>query len=88
MNDQRRKAVEALKNRLDNLKLEFDAIYDALSNIQSEEEDARDAMPESLQLSERYEAAEAACDALGNAISEMENMDFNDITGYLSEAQS
>lgn len=56
MNNTRRKSLRALMDRLEDIKSE-------LEEIQSEEEDYRDNIPENLQGSERYEKAE---DAISN----------------------
>lgn len=65
MNRIRRKAIAALMSRLDDIRTQ-------LEDIQSEEEDARDAIPENLWGTERYEMAEAACDALESAVYALE----------------
>lgn len=41
--------------------------------VQSREEDYRDNMPENLQESDRYHTAEDACDAMGDAISNLDD---------------
>ena len=60
MNKIRRKALADIQEQLETLKEELEA-------LKEEEEDYRDNMPENLQGSERYEAAESACDNLDNA---------------------
>lgn len=52
-----------------------DIINTAVENLElllEEEEDARDNIPESLQNSERYERADAACDAIQSSIDSLE----------------
>lgn len=50
--------------------------------LHDEEEEYKDNMPENLQSSERYEKAEAAVDALGSAVSSLE-----EVLDYIEEAQ-
>ena len=65
MNRERRKALAAIRNQLYDL-------HDLLEEIQQEEEEYRDNIPENLQGSERYERADEACDNLFSAISSLE----------------
>lgn len=67
MNKTRRKALKALMDQLEDIK-------SSLEEIQSEEEDYRDNIPENLQGSERYEIADAACDNLSDAVSSLEDV--------------
>lgn len=66
MNRQRRKSIKAVMDQLTDLK-------DSLEDICSEEEEYRDNMPDGLQNSVRYEAAEEAISALQTAIEDIEN---------------
>jgi len=74
MNKPRRKALQEIIDQLEELK-------GSVADIQSEEEEYRDNMPENLQSSERYEKAEEACDSLSDAISSLE-----DAIGNIGEA--
>ena len=65
MNRIRRKALEDILSKLED-------VHAMLTDVQEAEEEARDNIPESLQESERYEHAEAACDALYEAVSNLE----------------
>lgn len=60
MNNTRRNAIRKIAEQLETLRNEIE-------DIKSEENDAYENMPESLQYSERGEAAQAAIDALDNA---------------------
>ena len=60
MNKVRRKSIQDIASQLETLKSE-------LEGLQGEEEDYRDNIPENLQRSARYEAADEACDTLGEA---------------------
>lgn len=67
MNKVRRKNLQAIIDQLEELK-------GSLEDLQSEEEEYRDNMPENLQGSERYELADAACDNLCDAVSNLEEV--------------
>jgi len=66
MNKMRRKALEELAEKIADLQNE-------LEEIKQEEEDYKDNMPENLQSSERYEIADAACEAMDSAISALQD---------------
>ena len=61
MNKARRKALDEVISKIEEAK-------EPLENLQAEEEEYRDNMPESLQGSERYEAADAAVDNMSSAV--------------------
>lgn len=67
MNKIRRKSLQGIINQLEELK-------SSLEDLQAEEEEYRDNMPENLQGSERYEVADAACDNLSDAVSDLEEV--------------
>lgn len=67
MNKARRKNIQDVVDQLETLK-------STLEEIQGEEEDCRDSIPENLQGSERYEKADEACDTLGEAVSSLEDV--------------
>lgn len=64
MNQSRRKALQHIKEQLE-------ALRDELENIQNDEAEYRDNIPENLQGSERYAAAEEACDNLDYAVDDL-----------------
>lgn len=66
MNKFRRKALDALIERIDDIYSELDALAD-------EERDYRDNMPENLQNSERYEAADNAVFSLEDALDNLDS---------------
>lgn len=86
MNKQRRKAIESLIGRIDAVKEMIDGIKLDLETVQSEEQDAYDAMPESLQNGEKGERAQEAIDALQEATDELENIEFDTATDALNRA--
>lgn len=61
MNKARRKALDEVISKIEEAK-------ELLENLQAEEEECRDNMPENLQGSERYEAADAAVDNMSSAV--------------------
>lgn len=73
MNKERRKNIQGIADQLEELK-------GNLELLQEEEEEYRDNIPENLQGSERYERADEACEALNEAV---DNLD--DIISSLSE---
>ncbi len=67
MNKARRKSIKAIAGQLDEARC-------ALEGLQAEEEESRDNIPENLQGSERYEKADEACEALGDAVSGLDEI--------------
>ena len=65
MNKLRRKSLQVLSEKLDELKSE-------LEDIQQQEEEYRDNIPENLQGSGRYDKADSACSDLFDAVSSIE----------------
>lgn len=61
-------------------------LKDAIENLKGEEEEYKDNMPENLQQSDKYYAAEAAVDAMDSAISELDNINMDEIADYLDTA--
>lgn len=67
MNKTRRKSIQDVASQLEELK-------STLEDIQGEEEEYRDNIPENLQGSERYEKADEACDTLSGAVDGLEDI--------------
>ncbi len=67
MNKERRKNIQDVVEQLDGLKT-------TLEELQGEEEECRDNIPENLRGSERYEKADEACDALNDAVDGLEDI--------------
>lgn len=76
MNNIRRKRIESLMEKLEDLKSDLDLIM-------ADEQEARDNIPENMQESERYQRAEEACDNLEYAYGGLE-----EVIDYLTEAAS
>ena len=66
MNNIRRKNLQRVIDRLEELK-------SAIEDLHDEEEEYLDRIPDNLQGSERYEKAESACSELEDAISYLED---------------
>lgn len=67
MNKARRKKIQDAADQLEVLK-------STLEDIQGEEEEYRDNIPENLQGSERYEKSDEACDTLSGAVDGLEDI--------------
>lgn len=65
MNAKRRKELTTAQDIIE-------AVKEKLEFLLEEEEEARDNIPESLQSTERYERANAACEAILSAIDSLE----------------
>jgi hypothetical protein len=86
MNKDRRKQIAEVIKQLDELRDTISGIVSTVEDIQSEEQEYFDNMPESLQSSEKGQAVEAAVDYLGTAKSGLEDFDFDDILSNLESA--
>lgn len=75
MNNTRRKQIQNIRTDLEKLEGLIADIRDAIEILKDEEREAFDNMPESLQSSERGEAASNAADALDEAFSSLEEME-------------
>ena len=67
MNQARRTKIQDVSDQLEELK-------SALEDVLQEEEEYRDNIPENLQGSARYEAADEACDTLSGAVDGLEDI--------------
>ena len=86
MNNDRRKALAKLAEEARELAGKLSDLKDAIENLKGEEEEYKDNMPENLQQSDKYYAAEAAVDAMDSAISELDNINMDEIADYLDTA--
>ena len=99
MNNTRRKAIkqtidrfDSIRKKLDELVAEVESVKSDVEDIQWEEEEYRDNMPENLQGSARCATADEACTNLSDAAYALEDMidaldfDFGDVTTSLEEA--
>lgn len=86
MNIGRRKQIEEVVDKIDNLKSLAEEIKEDIDLIKDEEEEYLENIPENLQSSERYEKAETAVENLNNAYEEIESIDLDSLVNYLTEA--
>ena len=85
MNQERRKKLAELRDRMSDLQSQTSTLIADLQEVLDEEQSYLDNMPESLQDSEKGEKAQAAIDLMDNLISEMNS--FTDLdTGDLDTA--
>lgn len=73
MNAERRKKLEAIKERLMILMGEASSLGDELAELRDEEQEYFDNMPEGLQGAEKGEKAQAAIDAMENVVGLLED---------------
>lgn len=76
--------LQELSEALENIK---SIVEQAKEEEEEEEEEYRDNMPENLQGSEKYEMADAACDALDSAVDKIGEFELDEIVSLLEEAQ-
>ena len=76
MNAERRKKIDEIAGKLE-------ALREELADVQSQEQEAFDNMPEGLQASEKGQAVEEAADNLQTACDDLENVvsSLNEISG-------
>lgn len=85
MNQERRKTLAALRDRMSELQSQVSELITDLQDVINEEQEYLDNMPESLQEGEKGEKAQAAIDLMDNLISDMST--FTDLdTGDLDTA--
>ena len=85
MNNERRKAIAAVRGEIETLVDQFDSIKTQLEDIRDEEQDYFDNMPESFQQGDKGQAAEEAISNLDNAIDALD-VQLDDAINYLEEA--
>ncbi|QIG74942.1 hypothetical protein EVC13_021 [Rhizobium phage RHph_I65] len=79
MNNERRKALKAVRHQLEALHaalsaFDIDTIHSELEEIRDREREVFDAMPESLQNSDRGQVSSDALDQLDGALEELEEL--------------
>lgn len=87
MNAQRRKALAALIDRIEELGAARDTLRDELETIRDEEQDAFDNMPEGLQQGDKGQAMEEAIGIIEEAITNLENIDVDSIVSSVDNAR-
>lgn len=73
MNNERRKTLAALRDRMTELQSQVTTLAEDLQDVCNEEQDYFDNMPESLQDGDKGQKAQAAIDLMENLISELTN---------------
>jgi uncharacterized coiled-coil DUF342 family protein len=86
MNNERRKAIAAIRGEVEELRDRIQSIVSQITDLKDEEQEYFDNMPESFQEGEKGQAAEQAVNDLYNAESELEGFDLDVIINYLEEA--
>lgn len=88
MNKFRRKAVNEVMKKIEELQSEMDEVLEGIEVLRDEEQEYLDNIPENLQGSERYELAEAAVDALTSAYDTFEEAkdQLDDVISSLEES--
>lgn len=89
MNQARRKALaaidfQAIRDAADNLAALMASAKDTIDEVRQDEEEAREALPESIQESERGEKMQTIIDALDELSTAMET-DLSEITSAIDE---
>lgn len=88
MNKERRKQIDAVIKRLeDEMRPLIDDITRQIEDLRDEEQDYYDNMPESFQMGEKGERAQCSIDALEAAVSDIEEIDLENLIANLGEAQ-
>lgn len=75
MNDARRRRIRTAIKELREDTTDVEMVRGILEDVQSEEEDARDNTPESLQESDGYMVREESCDFLDDALGTLDSDD-------------
>lgn len=86
MNKYRRQEIAAIIDKLDELQDLTNEIKEAIENIQLEEQEYYDNMPEGLQQSDRGYAADQAVNSLEEAASALDDLDIDGIRSNLETA--
>lgn len=86
MNKDRRKSLEAIRSRLESLADVVATLRDDIEYIQSDEQQALDNLPDSMADSDRASAMQEAIDAMDSAMSDLDCVDFDEISAALENA--
>ncbi|QKY79297.1 hypothetical protein SEA_BLAGE_54 [Microbacterium phage Blage] len=87
MNNQRRKEIQEVINKLADLDALRNEIKEEIERIRDEEQEYYDNMPEGLQQSDRGYKAEEAASQLDDAAQQLEDLDIDGLTSNLDVAQ-
>ncbi|AUX82703.1 hypothetical protein PBI_KNOX_54 [Microbacterium phage Knox] len=87
MNNQRRKEIQEVINKLADLDALRNEIKEEIERIRDEEQEYYDNMPEGLQQSDRGYKAEEAASQLDDAAQQLDDLDIDGLTSNLDVAQ-
>lgn len=87
MNKTRRKTIYGINVRLEALQGELESLIDDVETVRDEETEYRDNIPENMQGSERYDAADTACAELETALDTLERIK-DDISEAVSSLEN
>lgn len=88
MNRVRRKEIEGVIASLESLQMEIERQAEIIGSIGTDEEDYRDNIPENLEGSARWQAADDAANAIESARTDLETISFDDAIELLREAMA
>ncbi|OHV78551.1 hypothetical protein [Rhizobium sp. LCM 4573] len=86
MNKARRKQIEIVKERIAALLAEAEEIRAEVESIRDDEQEYRDAMPDSLADGEKGEKADCAIEALDQVVNDLDSLIENDFESPLDTA--
>lgn len=86
MNNVRRKSLNLLARRIQELQGQINDIVSELETLRDEEQDAHDNLPESLQEGEKGQAMEQAIEHIEDALSALGDIDTDDIASAVEAA--
>ena len=86
MNNERRKRIKLAIEKLQDLQVQVESIKDDVDSLQSEETDAFDNLPESLQSSDKGLSMETCIDNLSSAANDLDSFDFDAVVTALESA--
>lgn len=86
MNKERRKRVSEVLKSLEEVSSLLEEIRNEVEAIKDEEEEYLENIPDNLQSSTRYTDAENAVENLESAYDWFDNVDIEELNGYLEEA--
>lgn len=85
MNAKRRKSLRAIITRLEQLEGLRSEIQELLEEVQDEEQEALDNMPESLREGERGQQMEEYIDTMAGVVGDLDCMDLDGLADQLRE---
>lgn len=86
MNTERRKTLRAILARIETAREIVDGILSDLQDVSAEENDYLDNMPDAFRDGEKGEKAQAAIDAIDEAISALGDVDFDGVASSIETA--